>query len=148
MQITPLEAIELAMYLKTVKGFTNQKIRLLMEDTVTEFRLDQVNYTHGNKIVRKTYTCPFYKNCQEGCSIAPEYKPYGCLAFNPTTPLVKKGTNCRSDINLLEERELQHKKEEKLLNEKITKELNLNFEKLSIPMAILEIIKAEENLRP
>ena len=46
------------------------------------------------------------------------------------------------------ERELQNKKEEKLLNEKITKELNLNFEKLSIPMAILEIIKAEENLRP
>jgi len=147
MQITPLEAIELIQYL-TKQNMTMNKIKLTMNKTIIEFRLDKSNLSYGNKNFRKTYTCPFYQNCNDGCSISPEYKPYGCLAFNPIKKSVTMGKDCRSDIQLLEKRALNHQKAEDNFNIKIRKHLQLNWDKQAIPIAILEILKAEENLLP
>ena len=75
MKITPLEAVELYLFLesKDLLGFELNKI---LGEVITHYRLDVEIQTHRYQQMRKTYTCPFYSRGSKGCSISPEYKPY------------------------------------------------------------------------
>jgi hypothetical protein len=139
MQVTPIEAVELLHYLKS-KGRWNEELKRKLNQCVQDYRLDKEISTGRNSTFRRTYTCPFYTPGPKGCSIAIEYKPYGCLAFNPKNKNAD-GTNCHSDIEVLEEREKLNTKFEIDKNAEITRELKLWWDKLPMPYALLEIDK-------
>lgn len=139
MKITPIEAIDLLNFLES-KNRTGPELINLLQDCVKEFRLDYELSIGGSRSFRRTYTCPFFNGEKKGCTIAPQYKPYGCLAFNPFKSNVIDGENCKSNILLLQKRE-ELEINELEINKKIIKELNLNWNKESIPVALLSIIK-------
>jgi Fe-S-cluster containining protein len=141
MQVTPIETIELINFL-IEKNRLNEDLLEELRQTVADYRLDKdVNLKKDTRF-RRTYTCPFFKSGPKGCTIAPESKPYGCLAFNPIEKNVTTEGHCSSDLSLLEKREALFAQEEDSLNEKLREELGLYWAKLPIPLAILELIKA------
>lgn len=103
MRITPVEAWDLRRWLESRGRWTPELIASLRE-CVSRFRLDQ-DAGDGRRSLRKTYTCPFYTNGPRGCSIHPDHKPYGCLAFNARRTGVTEGGHCASAQDLLRERE-------------------------------------------
>ncbi len=103
MRITPVEARDLRRWLESEGRWTPELIASL-RDCVTRFRLDQ-DAGDGRRSLRKTYTCPFYTNSRLGCSIHPDHKPYGCLAFNARRPGITDGGTCASAQDLLQQRE-------------------------------------------
>lgn len=102
MQITPLEAEDLREWLIQQNRWTPELFEQLAA-TVTRFRLDRELGDGHRSLLRRTYTCPFYRPGPAGCSIAPTHKPYGCLAFNPRRPNLTEGGDCVSDPGLLED---------------------------------------------
>ena len=140
MQTTPLETKELLEYLKE-EGRINDKLVKDLKATIKRYRLDQDLIHHKKSLIRRTYTCPFFKDQNMGCSIAPEAKPYGCLGFNAKSPAVKDGENCGSDIELLERRELLHIELESVENQKIKAELEIHWDKQPMPVALVELIE-------
>ena len=143
MRITPLEAVEILLFLEESKSINNELI-LKLEKNITEFRLDKET-SFG---IKKNYTCPFYLGSCQGCSISRGSKPYGCLAFNATETGVLQGTTCKSNQTLLESREDFYNEHEKYLNHYIKTTLQLTWEKESIPVALLDIIKKGELCSP
>jgi Fe-S-cluster containining protein len=138
MQITPLEAIEILLSLDQNEiDSTKEKL----QSTIQQFRLDHEVFTgkKGVATLRKTYTCPFFTPGPKGCSIKKEYKPYGCLGFNPRLES-DNGSQCTSNTPLLEEREGPFIKNENEINEKIRTELKLDWIKKDIPRALLDIL--------
>ena len=107
MQITELEGVEIAQYLNESTDYPLSLWLQRMEETIANFRLDQVVYGQGRKRLRKSYTCPFFNvdSKHPGCYIPPENKPYGCLGFNPLSSGLSDGQNCGQDKELLEKRE-------------------------------------------
>ncbi|MCC5846205.1 MAG: YkgJ family cysteine cluster protein [Verrucomicrobia bacterium] len=103
MRISPVEARDLRRWLEAEGRWTPELIESLRE-CVARFRLDQ-DTGDGRRSLRKTYTCPFYTNGPRGCSIHPDHKPYGCLAFNARRPGITGGGHCASAQDLLRERE-------------------------------------------
>lgn len=103
MRISPVEAWDLRRWLESQGRWTPGLIRTLRE-CVTRYRLDQ-EAGDGRRTLRKTYTCPFYTHQRQGCSIHPDHKPYGCLAFNARRPGLTEGGHCASAQDLLQERE-------------------------------------------
>lgn len=98
MQVDEIQANDMKTWLVEQDRW-NEELFVKLEECIEEFRLDR---EISNMRVRRTYTCPFYTGAKLGCSIAPEVKPYGCLAFNPRTTGVTNGGECRSDQALLE----------------------------------------------
>ncbi len=134
MQMTPVETKDLYEYLSS-NLLWNEALVQRLKDNILEFRLDKEISTGRNTSFRRSYTCPFFKHESLGCPLPPEVKPYGCLAFNAISPGVKDGENCKSDLELLKRRESE---EEELINKEMIKEKKLFWEKLPIPMALLE----------
>ncbi|MBK23200.1 MAG: hypothetical protein CME70_04265 [Halobacteriovorax sp.] len=134
MQMTPLETQDLYEYLNENSLWTEALVQRLNENIV-EFRLDKEISTGRNTSFRRSYTCPFFKHESLGCPIPPEVKPYGCLAFNAISSGVSDGENCKSDLDLLSKRESE---DEDKLNKELTSLYGLYWEKLPIPMALLE----------
>jgi Fe-S-cluster containining protein len=141
MMITPIEAFDILSFLMKSKDFRQGDLIESLQETINEFRLDQ-----NSTGIRKTYTCPFYTGESKGCTISKHSKPYGCLAFLPSETNIKKGTSCLSKIDSLVSREKVFGKKENLTNELLISELNLSWKKLSIPEAVLDIIKKGEHL--
>ncbi len=141
MQITPAEAQDLLRYLQD-EGRWDEPLREKLRATVREYRLDQPLPSDGVRVFgRRTYTCPFYQEGPRGCSIAPESKPFGCLAFNPTVGNEQDGSSCKSDQQSLK---LVETATEKMRNQTIAEQLNLTWDKLPLPLAILEIHAATQ----
>ena len=94
MRVTPLETYDLWLFLKRSNRW-NSATRQQLLHTVDRFRLSQPIPGNGRRRYgRRTYTCSFFNNQVKGCSIAPEYKPYGCLGFNPNIPAQLNGGDC------------------------------------------------------
>ncbi len=99
MQIDETQALEMKRWLEA-QGRWNDQLFEKLKECVDEFRLDR---EISNVRIRRSYTCPFYTGAKLGCSIAPEVKPYGCLAFNPRVGGLTHGGNCSSNRELLEQ---------------------------------------------
>jgi Fe-S-cluster containining protein len=138
MQVTPLEAMEILLSLDP-KEIDSTKEKL--KSTIDQFRLDHEIFTgkKGISTLRKTYTCPFFSPGPKGCGIKKEYKPYGCLGFNPRLES-DNGSQCTSNTALLESREEQFIKNEDQINEKIRLDLKLDWIKKDIPRALIDLI--------
>ena len=87
----------------------------------------------GRREMRKTYTCPFYTPGPTGCSIHPDWKPYGCLAFNPRRPGVTSGGHCASDQDLLLKRETGGEAE---TNTALREQHKLDWSTAPLPIAL------------
>ena len=140
MMIKPLEAFDILTYLFSKEDFDLHVLIARLEKNIDEFRL---NYESN---IRKTYTCPFYTGENKGCTISRHSKPYGCLAFVPNESGVIEGSTCSSKQDALTKRKDDFKEEEDHLNQILIEELNLDWIKLPIPLAVLELIKKGEHL--
>lgn len=140
MLITPLEALELYCYLQR-KDRLNEDLFSKLNSNIKEFRLDKDLVIGRGREFRRNYTCPFYKDQSLGCSISPKHKPYGCLGFNSTVPGVNKAGFCKVYEDAHLEREQKFSDLESQANAKVMKDLNLYWDKKSIPVALIELIK-------
>ena len=137
MMVTPLEAFELLTYLKD-NQLLDQDLKTKCQDTVTKYRLDNALGNGKRSLLRRTYTCPFFHHKELGCPLPREVKPYGCLAFNTHHTEIKTAEFCYSDTALLEQREKSFSWETEK-NEQIKKDHNLYWDKLPLPVALLDI---------
>jgi len=135
--VTPIEALDLIHYLKDANLFTDELKAKLIE-TIQTYRLDREISTGKGSSLRRTYTCPFFTESELGCPLPREIKPYGCLAFNSHHPTEKTPEHCYSDVELLQKREEVFKLEADE-NERIRKDLKLYWEKLPMPVALIEL---------
>lgn len=137
MQVTPLQALDAYVYLREHKG-PNQQTLITLDQCIKKYRLDIEIHIGKMNELRKNYTCPFYNESFKGCGISRQYKPYGCLGFNPLEKNVSKAGKCGSNNELLELRE-QSYNEEKMNNE-IKEELNIYWDKKNFPVALRVMI--------
>lgn len=140
MRITPVEAMDLKRRLESEGRWTPELLETL-RDTVRSFRLDQ-DAGDGRRSLRKTYTCPFYTPGPRGCSIHPDHKPYGCLAFNARAPGITEGGNCASARDQLLDREAAFPEEE-TANQALRERFALDRDTEPIPIALLKLESAE-----
>lgn len=137
MLLTPLEAVELTIYLKA--NFNNlPDLKTKFANTIKTYRLEP-KYKGSKSYLRKTYTCPLFNNHSLGCPLPPEVKPYGCLAFNSHSLTSKASNECYSEKELLEKKELLHLDEEQTKNNELCVEFGICWEKAPIPNAVLEL---------
>jgi Fe-S-cluster containining protein len=134
MKVTPVEALDMIEYLKENDRWNEETIESLKK-TIEEFRLDKVIALKRGQDLRRTYTCPFFTGDKLGCSIAPEYKPYGCLAFNPTEDGISEWGKCNSQVEILKERE---NIDEDQYNDYLRQFYHLHWQKEPIPIALLD----------
>lgn len=141
MQITPIEALEI---LEGLNLNIKQQDELIskLKETISHYRLDQELSTgkKGISHLRRTYTCPFFSPGPKGCSLSRSIKPYGCLAFNPKIE-DDNGSECASDISLLEKRENENTLFEAEANKKISEAYNLSWSKMDLPRALLYFLQ-------
>lgn len=105
MQVTPLEALDLYLWLEA-EGRWDEALVATLSDCATRFGLDRPPLGDGRRVFsRRHYTCPFFVGGARGCSVSRHAKPYGCLAFNARRPGIREGEDCGSDQALLEGRE-------------------------------------------
>ncbi|MBT3983759.1 MAG: hypothetical protein HOE90_20560 [Bacteriovoracaceae bacterium] len=139
MQVTPIEAIDMMIYLKKQSQYSTSTFHSL-ENCIKKYRLDGPTLSNGKKIfMRRTYTCPFFGGGELGCTIDPEYKPYGCLAFNPTHISFKADSHCHSDKEQLLRTDEQNVQIHEQLSADLVSSLKLDWEKLPIPVAIVRL---------
>ncbi len=144
MQITPLEALELFLFLKQQKRWSAPLLKSL-SSTIKNYRLDVEIQTHRSSQMRKTYTCPFYTEGGKGCSIFPEFKPYGCLGFNPLYSGCVGEGGCESDISKLSVRDNIWSNKEAMANQLIKDFCKFSWDKLDIPRALIEVELVVQN---
>lgn len=140
MQTTPLETQDVLDYLRGAGRWTPE-LKLKLQATVEKFRLDSIPGNGKRNFLRKTYDCPFFEGKAQGCSIPRDVKPYGCLGFNPSAPQESEGKSCSSDQSLLLRREGANP-EESRHNLELSKKYHLWWEKLPLPLALLEAEKS------
>jgi len=131
MQVTPIEAHDILSYLKN-NDLDRPELKTKLTETVQTYRLDKMISTGGKSSLRRTYTCTFFNAKELGCALPKEIKPYGCLAFNAHHQSIKAREYCFSELHLLE-------KDESQLNSFISAAWKLWWEKLPLPLALLEI---------
>lgn len=135
MMVTPTEALELYLNLMSkVKDFDELWKRV--NQSIIDFGLDREIYIK-NKLMRKNYTCPLFKFESYGCPLDFNSKPFGCLGYNPKAKGVSEGEDCGSDVVLLEEVDLKIHRSLEKINEFLRTEYLLDFDKLSIPKALV-----------
>jgi Fe-S-cluster containining protein len=137
MMITPLEAMELFIYLSN-HGKNTPELKTRLQENVTKYRLDSGLGNGKRSFLRRSYTCPFFNHQELGCPLPPEVKPFGCLAFNSHHQTEKASEHCYSEKVLLEKRE-QLFSQENAKNRFLREKYQLYWEKLSIPMALLDL---------
>jgi Fe-S-cluster containining protein len=147
MQTTPLETMEVYNWLKS-EGRVDQELKAKLKKCIDDFRLDNEISTGKNSTFRRSYTCPFFMDRSLGCSIAPEVKPYGCLAFNPKVYGVTDGQHCDSRTDLLEDRDKRFAAQEELENERLKNDLGLYWDKYPFPVALLDIMERLDKRTP
>jgi Fe-S-cluster containining protein len=141
MMITPLETVELIQFLFK-EGRLNTDLFELLKENIRGYRLDIPIPSDGKRnFARRTYTCPFLNTGANACTISRKAKPYGCLGFNSTTKGAIDSTNCRSNQIVLEEVSNEFRDYLKNQNNLVSELLDLNFDKLPIPVAILNILE-------
>jgi Fe-S-cluster containining protein len=138
MQVTPIEALDAYDYLRANNRINDELIQRL-DDCIKEYRLDNEIVLGGGRELRRQYTCPFFNAGPKGCSIEPESKPYGCLAFNPLSENVSVEGKCTSYIEVLQERESDNSDED-AMNQVIKEKLSLYWEKKNFPVALKSLI--------
>lgn len=139
MQVTPIEALDAYYYLQN-KDLISEELINRLKACIKEYRLDHEIMMGRGRELRRHYTCPFFNTGPKGCSISPESKPYGCLAFNPLEKSVSVEGKCTSYLSTLEKRESEYLTED-TLNQKLKSELNLYWEKKNFPVALLNLIE-------
>lgn len=132
MMVTPLEALELASYLRR-NNWMDETLRTRLSETVKTYRLDHAPGNGKRSYLRKTYTCTFFGFKELGCPLPREVKPYGCLAFNTHDKEKKADANCYSDVSLLEKLVFDEK------NEALKKKYGIFWDKSPLPSALLDI---------
>lgn len=140
MQITPLEAFEMILSLD-VTADNVEDIRKKLKENIQHYRIDH-EISLGKKAhshLRKTYTCPFFVPGPKGCTIKKEFKPYGCLGFNPKLEN-DNGSTCHSDQALLEKRDNENSSSEESANNYLKNEFQIYWTKLEIPKAMLHLL--------
>lgn len=140
MQITPLEAFEILISLELTTEMIPE-LRSKLQKNILDYRLDhQIFLGKKNQPhLRKTYTCPFFAAGALGCTIKKELKPYGCLGFNPRVE-DDNGGQCLSNQELLLERERTTQSSEDKANAFLKEKLSLDWVKLEIPKAVLQVL--------
>jgi Fe-S-cluster containining protein len=138
MQVTPIEALDAYDYLRR-NNRINAELITRLNECIKEYRLDHEIVLGGGRELRRQYTCPFFNAGPKGCSIEPESKPYGCLAFNPLSRNVDVEGKCTSYIDVLEKREIDNSDEE-AMNQLIKKKLSIYWEKKNFPVALKNLI--------
>ena len=141
MMVTPVEAVELMEYLKT-SGQFNDELKMRLQETVTKYRLDQGLGNGKRSFLRRTYTCPFFNHKELGCPIPREVKPFGCIAFNSHHVELKAGEHCYSEKEILQKREANSPNEAKE-NDDLKKSLGVNWDKIPLPLALLDLWNSE-----
>ncbi|MCC5850055.1 MAG: YkgJ family cysteine cluster protein [Verrucomicrobia bacterium] len=136
MRITPVEALDMKNRLISEGRWTPELFATLTK-TVERYGLDRET-GDGRRSLRKTYTCPFYTPGPRGCSIHPDHKPYGCLAFNARRPGITEGGDCASSIHELENREAAFPNEA-AHNLALKTQHRLYWDKAPIPVALLAL---------
>lgn len=131
MQVTPIEAHDILAHLKN-NDLHRPELKNKLQQTVQTYRLDKMLSTGGKSSLRRTYTCTFFNQKELGCGLPKDIKPYGCLAFNAHHQTIKAKEYCFSDKELLD-------KDESKINSRIIKTWNLWWEKLPLPLALIEI---------
>lgn len=138
MMVSPLEAVELQIYLKAHALF-NDELKEKLFQTTKQYRLDHFSGNGKRSFVRKTYTCPFFNHTELGCPLPREIKPYGCLAFNAHKKENKASPeSCFSNELLQEKRAKEYDWEEKK-NEELKAEYKIYWDKSPLPTALLDI---------
>lgn len=137
MRITPLEAVELRDWLIGQNRW-NETTRERLQACTERFDLANEVGDGRGQALRKSYTCPFFVPGPQGCTIDPDHKPYGCLAFNPRRSGVTEGGDCASDVTLLEQRDATWSEFETAQNAALQAAHNLP-EKLPIPVMLLAL---------
>ena len=143
MKTDPVQTLELYKFLLDRERINDELITEL-KDVIRNNRLDNEISTGRGSSFRRTYTCPFYKKGEKGCTISPSHKPYGCLSFNARSANASEGSDCAPDFELLKEREARYEEIEQQANEFLKKELNLYWDKMPMPVALLEFINKIE----
>jgi len=138
MQTDPIQTLELYIYLHE-KNMWSDELVLELKEVIRNNRLDYEIQTGLGSSFRRTYTCPFYSEGPKGCSIDPESKPFGCLAFNALSECAVGGENCASDIPLLQTREDKFEALEAKSNKYLSDLFSFYWEKIPMPVALLEI---------
>lgn len=133
MQITPLEALDIVRHLRATERHT-RTMREHIETFVHRFDLSATP-GDGRRALRKSYTCPFHTPGPQGCSIHPDHKPPGCLAFNPERAGLTEGGACASDLCALEKRQALFGEAEAQANTALQRP----WQKAPIPVAVLEM---------
>jgi len=140
MMVTPVEAVELVEHLKTSGQFNND-LKIRLQETVAKYRLDQGLGNGKRSYLRRTYTCPFFNHKELGCPIPREVKPFGCIAFNSHHVELKAGEHCYSEKEILEKRETLAI-DESVLNEELKKQHGLYWDKVPMPVALLDFFRS------
>jgi Fe-S-cluster containining protein len=139
MLVTPLEALELYVYLER-KNRINTELIDRLNQNIKEFRLDKELPVGSGRVFRRNYTCPFYMHEGLGCSVSPKHKPYGCLSFNSTVQGVSTSGYCKVYGNVIERREASYIEKENTANKSIQSELGLYWDKKNISSALMDLI--------
>jgi len=142
MQISTLEAIDILIYCLSQNWDLQQLIQDL-ENTVTEFRLDYLIQARPGQMVRKNYTCTFFCQTSLACKIPRDFRPYGCLAFNPVSH-DQRGLTCCTDVSGKQALE-NLEKSLLLINQKLRRDCCIIDEKNPIPVAVLNLLKLVRN---
>jgi len=142
MQLELYELVSLAQNLKS-KNLWNSELKSRCLEAISKYHLDRPIYIK-NKLMRKNYTCPLFLFESFGCPLSFETKPLGCLNFNPTQPLVSKGEGCQSDLNRLSLIDQSFGSEVDQWNQFWQSELNVQYEKSPLPVAIVFLMDHPE----
>ncbi|MBT7609175.1 MAG: hypothetical protein HN576_05430 [Bacteriovoracaceae bacterium] len=146
MQCSPIEAMEIIDWLKS-EEILNESMTSELKNCVSKYRLDyEISTTRGVPL-RRTYTCPFFNHGALGCLLKKEIKPYGCLAFNARFKKVSDGENCTTDIELLKQRDADWADLELNKNKELQNKLSLNWNKLPMPVALLDVMERLDKLK-
>lgn len=144
MQISPLETFDIIFWYlnKTNSHSTLDDLMKKMLETIDQYRLDKEIYTgkkNGNSKLRKNYTCPFFNFTYLGCSISAEFKPFGCLGFNPKVT-EDNGKTCSSNYDLIEKSINNPLCKIENDNDKVKIKFNISWDKKDIPSAVVDFI--------
>ena len=140
MQTTPLETLEIINYLSR-HHLLNEELLEKLHQVIKDYRLDYHLDTGSGLDFRRTYNCPFYRPGSKGCSLSRTVKPLGCLAFNPGKLNITEGEACAPGFEALKNHQVSWSAEEDMANQFISNTLKLYWQKLPMPLAIIEVYK-------
>ncbi len=138
MMVTPIEIVDLFSYLLKSKADL-QSLNEKMMVSVIKYKLDILPPGIKKKSqFRRTYTCPFFLGSEFGCPLPRDIKPYGCLGFNRQKNENNIDNDCWSKKEILESQSKANNEAE--LNIWIKTELNLDWDKEYLPLAVIHFI--------